>query len=324
MVNGCLPAIAFGDGGMIGVLRMRDMNRRNFIKSLAVAGLALSASPAMAWGGKDYYYMIAADPQLWWKEDDNKAWIKAVSVVNELKPDFLIVCGDMLALPNDPKALDMKRAEKMSKAYFGALENLDKKIPIYHAAGNHDVCQYPTKDTLAWYEERFGKPWYSFEHKKSLFIVLESNTLIRPGNVQDQAQEQMEWLEKLLKKSAKKNYRHRQVFLHHPPFVKKVDEPDAYHNMPSELRHKLLTMFEKYKVEIVFSGHLHANGYSKYGKMELISTASACHSQSHPSGLRIVHVNGDKVFDKFYNYKSMPKKLSDFSIKKKGAVSGKQ
>ncbi len=296
---------------------MRYMNRRNFIRSLAVAGVALSTTPAMAWGNKGYYYMVAADPQLWWKEDDDKAWINAVSVVNELKPDFLVVCGDMLALPNDPKALDMKRAEKMSEAYFGALEKLDKKISIYHAAGNHDVCQYPTKATLEWYEERFGKPWYSFEHKNSLFIIMESNTLIQPANVKDQAREQMEWIEKLLKKSAKKNYQHRTVFLHHPPYVKKVDELDAYNNMPHELRNKLLTMFEKYKVEIVFSGHLHANMYAKYEEMELISTASACHSQSHPSGLRIVHVKGDKVFDKFYSYKYMPGKLSDFSIRKK-------
>lgn len=304
-----------GWGGADGE-NMRNITRRDFVKNLACAGVVVSSGNAIA-KSSDYYYMVAADPQLWWHVDDDSAWKNTISVVNKLQPDFLVVCGDMITLSNDPRQLDMERADKMAQAYLDAVAKLDKSIPLYHAAGNHDVCQYPSKATLGWYEKRFGKAWYSFEHKKSLHIVLESNTLIHPEGALDQAVEQMAWLEKLLKKSKNKNYEHRTVYMHHPLFVQQVDENPTYHNVPPELRMKLLKMFHENSVEMVMSGHLHSNGYSKYKDVELITTASCCHADTHPSGLRIIHVNGEKVFDNFFSYQNMPKKLTDFSIEKK-------
>ena len=178
----------------------------------------------------------------------------------------------------------------------GGVELLDKKIPIYHVAGNHDVSRFPTKETMKWYKKKFGDPWYSFVHKNSLFIVLESNSLIMHKGIDDVYKDQVAWLEKLLAKSKKKKYAHKTVFMHHPLFVKSPDEEHTYHNMPKELRQKLLDLFVGNNIEMVFSGHLHANMYAKYKEMELITTASACHGKR---GIRIVKVKGNKIYDNF-------------------------
>lgn len=259
--------------------------------------MVLSALPAMAGGGEDYTYIVAADPQLWWqKKENNTNWLHTISAVNKLRPDFLIVCGDMINLPNDPKRLNPEHSEKMADSYFEGVKMLDKKIPIYHVAGNHDVTRFPTKATLKWYEKKFDKPWYSFTHKDSLFIVIESNSLIMHKGIEDVYKDQLAWLEKLLAKSKKKKYAHRTVFMHHPLFVKSPEEEDAYHNLPKEIRRKLLDLFVDNNIEMIFSGHLHRNVYAKYKEMELITTASACYGAR---GIRIVKVKGDKVYDNF-------------------------
>ena len=80
-------------------------------------------------------------------------------------------------------------------------------------AGNHDVCNVPTAKTLAWYEKRFGPPWYAFTHKTAQFVVLESDLMKNPQGAPEAAQRQLDWLKKTLTSEMPDAVRHRIVFI---------------------------------------------------------------------------------------------------------------
>ena len=147
-------------------------SRRGLIRAGGVGVLALAwpvsghAAEETSSGG--FCYFVMADPQLFWgsKED----WARAIGYANKLKPDFVIVCGDLVNHAGN---------EDEAKAYLEVAATLDKSIPLYNVVGNHDYNPADMK-SLALYQSRFGAPWYSFEHKNCLFIVFES-TMIKAG-----------------------------------------------------------------------------------------------------------------------------------------------
>ena len=50
---------------------------------------------------KPYFFIVGADPQLLFKQKDDRNWRTTIAHVNRLKPDFMIVCGDLVqALQN--------------------------------------------------------------------------------------------------------------------------------------------------------------------------------------------------------------------------------
>ena len=98
----------------------------------------------------------------------------AVANVNRLRPKFVIICGDLINKVGDP----IQAAE-----YFRITAKIDPSIPVYAVAGNHDVGNEPTPETLADYRQHFGKDYYSFREGGIYGIVLDSDRRARQGTV---------------------------------------------------------------------------------------------------------------------------------------------
>ncbi len=261
---------------------------------------------------KPYFYVVAADPQLLWGQKDDRNWQSTVDHINRLKPDFVIVCGDLIQGANESKAWDdpkkVEAYDQLAKLYLDAAKKINPEIKLYNVAGNHDVSLKPTVKTLAWYEGHFGKPWYTFEHKQSLFVVLESGLLRESGGAPDLAIKQSEWLRDTLTKTGEKNYAHRTAYMHHPMCLENVAEKGGYFNMPLQVRTEMLQMFHQQEFRAVFSGHYHRNAYVKDGEMELITTSSCGKSLGKdPLGFRIVKVYPDRIEHKYYGFDEVPK-----------------
>src|SRR3979411_1311341 len=95
-----------------------------------------------------------------------------------IKADFAINGGDHVF---DSLAVPTKRAVTLFDLYDKTEQDLGVKV--HHTSGNHDVCGvYPASglsedDPLygkKLFEQRFGKLYYSFDHKGHHFIVLDS------------------------------------------------------------------------------------------------------------------------------------------------------
>jgi len=269
---------------------------------LSVAGCFKATSPENLKTQQEdepYFFIQIADPQLFW--GPLVEWERAIEQVNRLKPAFVVVCGDLIQNPG---------SREQAQAYLKTAKKLDVNIPLYNVAGNHDIGNTPTPQTIQWYEKKFAKIWYSFTYKKSLFIILDTNIIKTPDKVSRLAQRQRQWLQKTLDTARKKNPRHIFVFTHFPLCLKSSDEADGYFNVPVMLRTELLQLLHKYQVTAVFSGHYHRNAYVNDHNLELITTSSSGKPLGDdPVGFRIVKVYPTHIEHSYYNYDELPEKV---------------
>jgi predicted phosphodiesterase len=243
-------------------------------------------------------YIVAADPQLYMKQADDSKWQQAVRAVNDRAPEFLIICGDLVNAENDAKKWRdpkvMAHHDSLARDYWKSAKKLS--MPLYNVAGNHDVALQPTAETVAWYRKNFGEPWYSFTHRDSLFVVVESNLIRDPAGAPELANKQWRWIESTLRESDKHKYAHKSMYMHHPLCKKDVNEADDYFNIQLEPRQRLLKLLHAHGFKTVFCGHLHRNAYARDGDLEIITTSSCCAPLgSDPRGFRVVTVHPDRL-----------------------------
>jgi 3',5'-cyclic AMP phosphodiesterase CpdA len=145
--------------------------------------------------------------------------------------DILMLLGDNVYPAGDPEQLQARVFEP-----FGPL--LDSGTDMFAILGNHDVIE-ETGDVQL---EALGMPgrWYAVERGDMLGIALDST---QPDNP-----DQLAWLEQTL---ANSDAKWKLVGLHHPPYS------SGYHGSKHEVRDAFVPLFEKYGVQIVFSGHEH-------------------------------------------------------------------
>ena len=98
-------------------------------------------------------------------QKETELYEKAVSAINRLNPDFVVITGDLV---NDkdskPQIDEFKRITAM----------IDSKIPVYYSPGNHDIGQSPEQRDIDIFIDNYGHDRFSFRHKKSLFIGINS------------------------------------------------------------------------------------------------------------------------------------------------------
>lgn len=148
------------------------------------------------------------------------------------KPDFIIQLGDILVNSSDEE--------------YRYLNNLlrDISIPILIVPGNHDLLGDPKGEKFQKYT---GRPlYYYFDYEDSRFIILNNSS----GKI---GKFQMQWLIDVLEKSD--NLKYKFVFMHQP-----IISPSfffLFHKADPIESKELMKIFERYKVNYVFSGHIH-------------------------------------------------------------------
>jgi 3',5'-cyclic AMP phosphodiesterase CpdA len=225
----------------------------------------------------------------------------AVATANRLKPRFVIVCGDLVNKPGD--------AAQVAE-YLRITAKFDKSIRVYHVAGNHDVGNEPTPDSLTSWRKTFGRDYYSFREGSIYGIVLNSSLIHSPGKASDEYEKQDQWLRAELVKAKASGAPHVVVFQHHPWFLKTGDEPDQYFNIPVGRRAPLLQAFREAGVKYLFSGHYHRNALAKDGEIEAITTGPVGMPLGGArSGFRVVRVKPDSITHEYVEFGALPNSL---------------
>jgi hypothetical protein len=145
--------------------------------------------------------------------------------------DILMLLGDNVYPAGDPDRIQATVFEP-----FGPL--LDAGTELFAILGNHDVASGAGDAQLA----ALGMPgrWYAVERGDLLGIALDSTDPTNP--------DQLAWLEATL---AASDATWKLVGLHHPPYS------SGFHGSHREVREAFVPLFERYGVQIVFSGHEH-------------------------------------------------------------------
>lgn len=124
--------------------------------------------------------------------------------------------------------------------------------PLISIVGNHEEPWYDGETN---YEHFFGKTYFSFQFGNSYFIVLDD------ANEKGLSKKQTKWLIKELKKA--QTFQNRFVFMHVPLYDprKGNNKKGIYkkgHSLHSTVKAKELNdIFDKYKVTMLFTSHIH-------------------------------------------------------------------
>ncbi len=158
-------------------------------------------------------------------------------------PDFYLLTGDMV---------DDASHENEWQTFFQIERDLLRDNVVYPAVGNHD--RQGRARTADAFRRFFSVPadspdperYYAFTYGNARFFVLDSN------EYSFSLTDQTAWLERELERAASDpSVIHRFIVMHHPPFSVSI------HGGHSELREMWTPIFERYRVDAVFSGHDH-------------------------------------------------------------------
>jgi hypothetical protein len=141
--------------------------------------------------------------------------------------------------------------------FFASLNPLISRVPFYPVLGNHE-------QNADYYYRYMALPppeyYYSFRYGNAAFFMIDSNKNV------DEGSEQYRWLEKQLseldRRGSESGVVWRFVCFHHPVYSSdENDYGDLWKGKSrwGELRVRPLTkLFDKYKVDIVWNGHIHS------------------------------------------------------------------
>jgi len=243
-----------------------------------VAGPAVGGDQGPA--TEAFTFVQVCDPQLGWGygyANDLNSFKQAVSHINALKPDLVVICGDMVDNFNTSSVADFQQARS------------ELTVPSYCSPGNHDVGNEPTVSRLESYRQAFGDDYFSFEHKGYTFVIV--NAPIWKAPVAGETEKQDQWLKETLAAAHDKG---SPIFIvgHHPLYLTSPDEAEEYYNLPPAKRSELLALFVDSGVVAVLGGHRHLLLINDYMGIQLVHGETTCrHFDNSPLGFRLWHVD---------------------------------
>jgi predicted MPP superfamily phosphohydrolase len=195
---------------------------------------------------------------------------KAVTKLNELRPDVVLATGDMVA--GQKAGLDYRGMwNAFHEVVTIPLKNYG--LPFAVTVGNHDGSGYPKfknerdiytqewlkhKPNLEFSDDSYYPIYYSFSFDDILFLSIDS-TMVGPLSLM-----QLNFLDKELKKHHEKKY--KIVFTHVPMFQFNQSNPNE-----SFFDQQLFELLKSHKVQLYLSGHHHAYYPGYYDGIHFIS-----------------------------------------------------
>jgi predicted phosphodiesterase len=179
-----------------------------------------------------------------------------INRILEVAPDFVIHTGDMVEAGNCVPCWD---------DFFRVEAPLLRSAPFYPTLGNHEDDQSPSAQ--ASYFDIFHLPdierWYAFDYGKARFISLKVDGY--PIGIYYPDQEQLDWLEDQL---ANNTQPWTFIFFHWGVFTSRSED-----FLEIGMRIRLVPLFERYGVNVVFMGHNHGYERIKVNGITYITTA---------------------------------------------------
>lgn len=197
--------------------------------------------------------------------------------VERLRPELAVTVGDAVEGYTDDTAVLVQEW----KEYKGLFK--DFTVPIYFTPGNHDIL---TDVQQEFYGSHVTRPYYSFDYKQLHFVILQNTRWEKSA---DLPPAQINWLIADLQKN--QSARHTFVFMHKPFWYNStaLGKPDTLH-----------TLFKKYHVSAVFTGHFHQYFSGKYDGIIYTGVGSSGgETEPGPTGIQYhfcwVTIDGDDI-----------------------------
>ncbi|MDE6611840.1 MAG: metallophosphoesterase [Muribaculaceae bacterium] len=228
-----------------------------------------------------------ADPQLGFGpggfDDDLEAFKTEIRNVNSLRPDLVVIAGDMVNKMDSSSVARFKEAASAIEA------------PVVYTPGNHDISEPCTPRGLKKYREAFG-PDFSVHSLAGGRTLISFNSLLLRGGPDDEMDKAATTLREALSKA---HCEGSAVILlcHVPPFAKDVDEDDAYYNLPKAIRRPLLECAADAGTFLWLCGHTHKTHRNDYEGIAILNPENtSCNFDRRPRGFRMLTIADDNSF----------------------------
>lgn len=212
----------------------------------------------------------------------------AVKQINDLQPNLVFICGDLVNNPNDSTYSDFK----------DIVSGFD--MPCYYAPGNHDVGIVPTDSTLSYYRKTIGKDYFSINHKGCSFIV--TNSQLWRSDLENESVKHDNWFNETINNIENDNM----VFVigHYPLFFNSIDEKDNINAIPLLKRKELIETFKNNNVVAYLGGHVHSNVTHQYNSIDFVYNGTTSKTfDGSPLGFSVWNISSNNVKNTFVNLK---------------------
>ena len=209
---------------------------------------------------------------------------KAVSIVNEIKPDAVVFTGDQVNRCNDSEQWD---------AFARVISEIDPAIKVFHIPGNHDVIISDGDVDTTPFTDRYGEDRFIHVDRGVRLAGINSN-LIKYNDPREA--EQIGWMKDVLTKDTPEEV--SIIFSHHPFFLKNIDEEDGYFQIQKDKRQEYFNICTELDVNALYAGHLHNDSEGSYEGIPVSTTTSVAFQigPAQPS-IRVITVSGGEVSD---------------------------
>jgi 3',5'-cyclic AMP phosphodiesterase CpdA len=282
---------------MTTIVSIRCRSVVSFFTIMVICGLGIVPCELTAAKARQeaFSFVQMCDPQLGMGgyEHDVMTFTLAVKQINAMKPDFVVICGDLVQTANDKSFKDFNRI----RAGF--------KLPCHCAAGNHDVANKPTPESLRRYREKIGKDYFAVEHKGYTLVI--ANTQLWKAPLAGESEKHDAWFKEALE-SAKAKASPVIVVVHYPLFLKSPDEKESYYNIPIPKRKELLSLCVENGVVGFLAGHTHRQISNEYQGMQMVNGETTSKNfDKRPMGFRLWNVSAKrKLRHRFVPLEGMP------------------
>jgi 3',5'-cyclic-AMP phosphodiesterase len=299
------------------------LNRREFLKTLAVAGAAtafppLSPFPAIGQSAPGSFdFVFFTDTHIQPELDAAHGCDMCFRKIATMNPEFAIMGGDHVF---DAFGVNGARASKVYDLY-GHTEQL-LGMPLHHAIGNHDVFGVLSSSGVAptdpaygkkMYQDRMGQTYYSFDHKGYHFVILDSiqptSDRLWEARVDDA---QLHWLRDNLKRQPTGTpvigVIHCPLATAFASYAHAVAAERKYNTMTVANAPEVLEIFDDANLLAVLQGHTHINEVVAYKNTQYITSGAVCGNWWHgarlgtPEGFTVVSLREGKITTRYETY----------------------
>ena len=309
---------------------MSSIDRRHFLSLLGAAGTAATlgnssfaqAELVPASVPQDFDFIFMTDTHIQPELDAARGCDMAFKKMRTIKADFAIQGGDHIF---DGLAVPKERSISLFDLYDKTQQDLSLKV--YHTIGNHDCLGVYTQSGVEptdplygkkYYEDHISKLYYSFDHKGTHFIVLDSI-----GITSDRAYEgridagQFHWLADDLKAQPAGT---PIIVSVHIPLVSAVAcynpppaTPPAHNGSTVTNAYDVIKLFEGHNVLVVLQGHWHINERVEWHGVPYITSGAVSGNwwkgthMGAAEGFTVVSLRGGKLTTRYetYGFKSV-------------------
>ena len=265
-----------------------------------------SSNPNLAGHNTSFSFIVWGHPRGIDDRDPPLHLNEFTELVRELKPDFIVITGDMIQ-GRIGRIEEQKTSIESDWDFFDeCVKTLE--IPIYRLPGNHDVSNKITSDI---YSKRYPQPPYSFSYKGSRFVLLDSIGIKQRSNdsglywgydAQPFDEEQINFIKNEI--SNQNKYNHLFFFMHHTSPWSKSESFWWDHVHPLLVNGKTRAVFSGDNPSDMKFAHIEQDGIhyllnNTFPTRTLITYKrwpdwSSC-GQRQMDNVQFVQVNGNKV-----------------------------